>query len=71
MEHLEKYQRPTLAERTKPLYIRLDNFLKKRVVAQCERLGISQAAITKMALTRFLEEEEKLEDKNKITIRKG
>jgi antitoxin component of RelBE/YafQ-DinJ toxin-antitoxin module len=57
------------AETTKPLYIRLDNFLKARVVAQCDRLGVSQAAITKMALTRFLEEEEKLEDKNKIYSR--
>lgn len=54
---------------TKPLYIRLENSLKSRVQAQCDRLSVSQAALTKMALVRFLEEEEMMEDKNKIRPR--
>lgn len=43
----------------KPIYIRLDVGLKRRVVEQCERLNISQSAFTKMAIVRFVEEEEK------------
>jgi predicted DNA-binding protein len=47
-----------------PLYIRMDAELKERLLVQCDRLKISQAAITKMALVRFLEEEEQIEADN-------
>lgn len=41
------------------VYVRLDAGLKNRVLQQCERLCISQNAIAKMALVKFLEEAEK------------
>lgn len=43
----------------RPLYLMLDLGLKRRLLAQCDRLCISQAAFTKMAIVQFVEEEEK------------
>jgi len=47
------------------LFLDVSPALKKRIVHQCERLCISQAALTKMALVKFLEEEEQIEAKMK------
>jgi len=44
-----------------PLYVMLDSGLKDRVIEQCARLNISQAAFTKMAIVRFVEEEERFQ----------
>jgi hypothetical protein len=52
-------------EPTSPLFIRIDNNLKARLLAQCERLNISQAAVTKMAIVRFLEEQENFQSINR------
>ena len=41
------------------VYVRLDASLKQRVLQQCERLFISQNALAKIALVKFLEEAEK------------
>jgi predicted transcriptional regulator len=46
------------------LYVQLDDHLKMRLLHQCERLGISQAAIVKQALTKYCEEEEQIEENN-------
>lgn len=46
------------------LYVKLEPALKGRIMHQCDRLGSTQAALTKMALVRFLEEEEGLERVN-------
>jgi len=43
----------------KPFVIRFDSGLKQRVVDQCNRLSISQSSFIKMAVVRFVEEEEK------------
>jgi predicted transcriptional regulator len=53
-------------EKPKPLFIRIEDHLKQRLMAQAKRLNISQSAAMKMALVKFLEEEELIEDKNKI-----
>jgi hypothetical protein len=44
-----------------PVYVRMDPQLKMRLVAQCRRLNLSQAGLVKMAMVRFLEEEEQVE----------
>lgn len=43
---------------SKPLYLRLEPELKHRLEVQCNRLAMSQSAVTRMALVKFLEEEE-------------
>jgi predicted DNA-binding protein len=45
----------------KVLYVRMDSHLKDRINDQCKRLNITQAAFTKMAIVKFLEEEEKIQ----------
>lgn len=59
----EKVLKGKQTDYTKPLFIRLENHLKARLISQCERLNISQAALVKMALVRFLEEEETIQYK--------
>lgn len=44
---------------SKAFVIRLDPGLKRRIVTQCERLNITQSSFVKMAIVRFVEEEEK------------
>lgn len=44
-------------------FLRIEPVLKMRLLEQVDRLGLSQAAIIKMALTRFLEEEEKIQNR--------
>ena len=46
------------------LHIQMDEHLKVRMTCQCDRLGISQAALTKQALVKFLEEEEQIQADN-------
>lgn len=45
----------------KTVYVRVDSHLKQRLRAQCVRLNITEAAIVKMALVKFIEEEEQIE----------
>lgn len=42
-------------------YMRMETPLKMRMIHQCERLNICQAAMMKQALVKYLEEEEKIE----------
>ena len=42
------------------LFLRLGP-LKQRLLIQCRRLSITQTALIKQALTRYLEEEEKIQ----------
>jgi antitoxin component of RelBE/YafQ-DinJ toxin-antitoxin module len=46
------------------LYVQLDDHVKARIMRQCERLGLTQAGLTKQALVKFLEEEEKVQEDN-------
>lgn len=41
--------------------IRMEDHLKSRLMHQCERLQVSQNALIKQAIVKFLEEEEKIE----------
>ena len=41
-----------------PIYMNVTPALKDRIKAQCERLGMTQSAMIRMAIVKFLEEEE-------------
>lgn len=58
---------------TAHLYFRIENHIKDRLAIQCERLCLTQAATIKMALVKFLEEEEALQDERayKLSILKN
>lgn len=41
------------------LFLQATPALKDRIMVQCKRLGMTQSALIRMALVRYLEEEEK------------
>jgi hypothetical protein len=48
-------------ELMKPIFLKVKDHLKSRLIHQCQRLGISQAAAISQSLVKWLEEEEKIE----------
>lgn len=45
----------------KALYVRMDPAIKARIMVQAKRLNVSIACLTKMAMIKFVEEEERIE----------
>ncbi len=54
---MKKRTEKPLAEK-QHLFLEATPALKERIKQQCERLGMTQAALIRMAIVKFLEEEE-------------
>lgn len=53
-----------MGQQVESITLRCDENFKNRIVAQCNRLGVTKTAIIKMATVKFLEEQEQEEANN-------